>query len=345
MHPLVRDIQAFFIERGLHPDLAPLMPYLLGLGVIYAVIFTIRFVLVRAKLIRWQTASFYLFISPWIIGFVLFTLGPMLYSLNLSLYKWDIIHEATWVGLQNYTDAFQDNRVIQSLKITLAYALISVPLNLVTGFSIALLMNLRLRGMRVFRTIYYLPALVGGIPQAVLFTQLLSRNGIFNQFLALFGIEGPAWVTDPDFTLFGVVIMSLWGAGGGMIIYLAGLADIPEHLFEAAEIDGANSIQKLRHITIPQMSPILFFNLVTGIIGAMQTFDVAFAFGSSEGGRQGSLRFFVFNLWENAFRFFNTGYASALAWILFVIILVLTLLVFRSSSMWVFYETEMKKDK
>ncbi len=345
MHPLVRDIQQFFIERGLHADLAPLMPYLLGLGLIYALIFAVRFVLVRAKLIKWQTASFYLFISPWVIGFLLFTLGPMLFSLNLSLYDWDIIHEAKWVGLQNYTDAFQDRRVLQSLQVTFTYALFSVPLNLVTGFAIALLMNLRLRGMRVFRTIYYLPALVGGIPQAVLFTQLLSRDGIFNRVLALFGIDGPAWVTDPDYVLFGVVIMSLWGAGGGMIIYLAGLADIPEHLYEAAEIDGANALQKLRFITIPQMSPILFFNLVTGIIGAMQTFDVAFAFGNNEGGRQGSLRFFVFNLWENAFRFFNTGYASALAWILFVIILILTLLVFRSSSMWVFYEAEMKKEK
>jgi multiple sugar transport system permease protein len=345
MHPLVRDIQQFFIDRGLPADLAPLMPYLLAILAIYIVIFALRYVLLRAKLIKWQTASFYLFVSPWIIGFVLFTLGPMLFSLNLSLYEWDIIHDAKWVGLQNYTEAFGDRRVLQSLQVTFAYALFSVPLNLVTGFSIALLMNLRLRGMRVFRTIYYLPALVGGIPQAVLFTQLLARDGIFNQFLALFGIEGPAWVTDSDFILLGVVIMSLWGAGGGMIIYLAGLADIPEHLYEAAEIDGANAVQKLRFITIPQMSPILFFNLVTGIIGAMQTFDVAFAFGGDEGGRRGALRFFVFNLWENAFRFFNTGYASALAWILFVIILVLTLLVFRSSSLWVFYEAEMKKDK
>lgn len=345
MHPLVNEVQQFFLNLGLPVDLAPLMPYLLGVALIYAIIFAVRFVLVRAKIIKWQTASFYLFISPWLIGFFLFTLGPMLYSLNLSLYEWDIIHEAKWVGLENYSEAFQDNRVLQSLQVTFTYALISVPLNLITGFSIALLMNLRLRGIRVLRTIYYLPALVGGIPQAVLFTQLLSNDGVVNKLLGVFGIQGPAWINDPDFVLLGVVLMSLWGAGGGMIIYLAGLTDIPEYLYEAAEIDGANARQKLRHITIPQMTPILFFNLVTGIIGAMQTFDVAFAFGSNEGGRQGSLRFFVFNLWENAFRFFNTGYASALAWILFVIILALTLLVFRSSSLWVFYENEIRKEK
>lgn len=345
MHPLVNEVQQFFIRLGLPSDLAPLMPYVIGVILIYAVLFAVRFVLVRAKLIKWQTASFYLFISPWLIGFFLFTLGPMLYSLNLSLHEWDIIHEAKWVGLDNYTTAVQDNRVLQSLRVTFTFALISVPLNLISGFAIALLMNLRVRGIRIFRTAFYLPALVGGIPQAVLFTQLLSNDGVVNRLLALFGIQGPAWVTDPNYILFGVIIMSLWGAGGGMIIYLAGLTDIPEHLYEAAEIDGANALQKMRHITIPQMTPILFFNLVTGIIGAMQVFDVAFAFGSSEGGRQGSLRFFVFNLWENAFRFFNVGYASALAWILFVIILGLTLLVFRSSSLWVFYENEMKKDK
>jgi multiple sugar transport system permease protein len=308
-------------------------------------IFTLRFALVRAKIVRSQTASFYMFISPWVIGFVIFTLGSMLYSIYISLLDWDIIHSAKWVGLQNYTDALNDPRVMRSLEITFKYALMSVPLNLIVGFSIALLMNIRLRGMHLFRTLFFLPALIGGIPQAVLFTQLFARNGVFNQLLSVVGLEGPAWVADPDYILFGVVLISVWGAGGGMIIYLAGLADIPDHLYEAAEVDGAGAFQKFWHITIPQMSPILFFNLVTGLIGAMQVFDVAFAFGEREGGPNGSLKFIVYSLWENAFRFFNMGYASALAWILFVIILIMTLIVFRSSSVWVFYETEMRGDK
>jgi len=342
MHPVIQDIQQFFLDLGVHEDLVPLLPFLIGLALIYGLIFAVRFVLVRAKIISWKTASFYLFISPWLIGFFVFTLGAMLYSMYISFLEWDIIHPAHWVGLQNYTDAFDDPRVSRSLEITFKYALMSVPLNLVIGFSIALLMNVRLRGMRIFRTLFYVPALIGGIPQAVLFTQLFSRKGVFNEFLGIFGIQGPAWTADPDYILFGVVLMAVWGAGGGMIIYLAGLADIPDHLYEAAEIDGAGAFRKFRHITVPQMSPILFFNLVTGLIGAMQVFDVAFAFGDREGGPRGSLKFFVYSIWENAFKFFHMGYASALAWILFVIILIMTLLVFRSSSLWVFYETEMR---
>ena len=345
MHPIISDLQQFFTNLGVHKDLVPFFPFLTGLVLIYSIIFALHYFLVRAKIIKWKTGSFYLFISPWLIGFVIFTLGAMIYSIYLSLFEWDIIHPAEWIGLQNYVEAVGDDRVINSLKITFSYALVSVPLNLVSGFLIALLMNLQLRGMHVFRTLYYLPALVGGIPQAVLFTQLFSRRGVFNQLLAAFGIEGPAWTADPDFILFGVILMSVWGAGGGMIIYLAGLADVPKSLYEAAEIDGAGALEKFRYITIPQMSPILFFNLVTGIIGAMQVFDVAFAFGSREGGPNGSLKFYVFNLWENAFKFFNMGYASALAWILFAIILLLTLIVFRSSSIWVFYETEMRGGK
>jgi multiple sugar transport system permease protein len=345
MHPIIQHLQQFFLDLGVHEDLVPLMPFLTGLALIYIVIFAFRFALVRANIVKWQTASFYLFISPWVIGFVIFTLGSMLYSIYVSLLEWDIIHPAEWVGLQNYTEAINDPRVMRSLKITFTYALMSVPLNLVVGFSIALLMNVRLRGMHLFRTLFFLPALIGGIPQAVLFTQLFSRRGVFNQLLGIFGIHGPAWVADPDYVLFGVVLIAVWGAGGGMIIYLAGLADIPDHLYEAAEIDGAGTFQKLRHITIPQMSPILFFNLVTGLIGAMQVFDVAFAFGNREGGPNGSLKFFVYSLWENAFKFFNMGYASALAWILFAIILIMTLIVFRSSSLWVFYETEMRGGK
>lgn len=341
MHPLVSSIQQSFNSLRIPEVLLPLVPFLLGIALIYALMFVLMFGLVKAKLIRQQTASFYFFISPWLIGFVIFTLGPMLYSIYLSFLDWDIIRPATWAGLENYARAFRDPRVLQSLKITFAYALISVPLNLLLGFTVGLLMNVKLKGIYTFRTLFYLPALVGGIPQAVLFQQLFTKRGVFNKFLSWFGIEGPSWLGDPDFALFGVVIISLWGAGSGMIIYLAGLSDIPTELYEAADLDGAGAWHAFRYVTLPHMTPILFFNLVTGLIGAMQIFEVAYVF--DRGGPGGALRFYVFNLWQNAFEFFRMGYASALAWILFVIILMLTLLIFRSSSLWVFYQENMEK--
>ena len=338
MHPLIRTIQQFFRSLGVPDVLLPLMPFLLGLTLVYALMIVVFYGLVKTKTIRVQTATFYFFISPWIIGFLLFTLGPMIYSIYLSTLEWDMIRTAKWVGLDNYQKAFRDPRVLDSLRITMTFALISVPLNLVLGFAVGLLMNIKLRGIYVFRTLFYLPALVGGIPQAVLFAQLFSKRGVFNKFLSFFGIEGPSWLNDPDFALFAVVLMGVWGAGSGMIIYLAGLSDIPKELYEAADLDGAGRWQAFRFVTLPQMTPILFFSLVTGLIGAMQVFEVAYIFG--QGGPDGALRFFVFNLWQNAFQFFKMGYASALAWILFVIILGLTLLIFRSSSLWVFYQTE-----
>lgn len=339
MDPFIRQLQIMFTDLGVPPDFVPLMPFVLGMVLLYIVIFGARFFLVRAGLIRWQTGSFYLFISPWLVGFILFTLGPMIYSIYISLTTWSLTTPPEWVGLQNYVDAANDVRLRQALVITFVFAFISVPLNVVLSFMVSLLMNMKLRGIYFFRTFFYLPLLVSGVAQAVLFSRIFDPNtGVINTFLRLFGIEGPLWLLDPNWALTAVIIMTLWTVGGNMIIYLAGLQDIPPYLYEAAEIDGATAIQKFRFITVPQMTPILFFNVITGVIGALQTFTPGYIFG--KGGPGNSLLFYVYYLFTNAFNYFKMGYASALAWILFIIVMVLTLIIFRTSRSWVYYETD-----
>lgn len=339
MDPFIRQLQITLTDLGISPDLVPLMPFMLGMALLYAVIFGARFLLVRAGLIRWKTGSFYLFVSPWLIGFVLFTLGPMIYSIYISLTTWNLTSAPQWVGLANYFDAANDPRLRQALGITFVFALVSVPLNVILSFLVSLLMNVKLRGIYFFRTFFYLPLLVSGVAQAVLFSRIFDPNtGVINTFLRLFGIQGPLWLLDPNWALTAVIIMTLWTVGGNMIIYLAGLQDIPPYLYEAAEIDGATTTQKFRFITVPQMTPILFFNVITGLIGALQTFTPGYIFG--KGGPGNSLLFYVYYLYSNAFNYFKMGYGSALAWILFVIIMVLTLIIFRTSRSWVYYETE-----
>ena len=339
MDPFIRQLQITFTDLGISPDLVPLMPFVLGMALLYAVVFGARFLLVRAGLIRWKTGSFYLFVSPWLIGFVLFTLGPMIYSIYISLTTWNLTSAPQWVGLANYFDAANDPRLRQALGITFVFALVSVPLNVILSFLVSLLMNVKLRGIYFFRTFFYLPLLVSGVAQAVLFSRIFDPNtGVINTFLRLFGIQGPLWLLDPNWALTAVIIMTLWTVGGNMIIYLAGLQDIPPYLYEAAEIDGATATQKFRFITVPQMTPILFFNVITGLIGALQTFTPGYIFG--KGGPGNSLLFYVYYLYSNAFNYFKMGYGSALAWILFVIIMVLTLIIFRTSRSWVYYETE-----
>lgn len=339
MNNVIHQMQDFFLRLGVPADLVPLLPFLLGIALIYLVLFTGRYILVKRGVIHWKTASFYLFISPWLIGFILFTLGPMVYSIYLSMTKWNLINPPEWYGLNNFIHASHDSNLGQALAVTFVFALISVPSNVILSFLVSLLMNMRLRGIYFFRTLFYLPLLVSGVAQAVLFGRLFDpNNGVINAVLGIFGIQGPAWLIDPKWALSAVIIMSLWTVGGNMIIYLAGLQDIPSHLFEAAEIDGAALFQKFRYITVPHMTPILFFNVVTGLIGALQTFTPGYLFG--RGGPGDSLLFYVFYIFQNAFNFFQMGYGAALAWILFIIILILTLIIFRTSRFWVFYESD-----
>lgn len=289
-----------------------------------------------------ETWMFYLAISPWLLGFLLWTAGPMIYSLWLSFTRWDLFTDPIWINLENYQTLFTgDSDFWQALKVTAIYTFIQVPLGLAGALAIALLMNSAVRGITVFRTIFYLPSVLPAIAVSVLWIWVFNPEfGILNALLRVFGIEGPKWLADPQWALAALIFMSLWSLGGGMIIYLAGLKGIPRALYEAAELDGAGSVQQFWHITLPQISPTIFFNLVMGIIGSFQVFTQAYAM--TKGGPQKATLFYMYYLFDMAFIRFRMGYASALAWVLFLIILIFTLLVIRSSNLWVYYESERK---
>ncbi len=284
----------------------------------------------------------YFFIGPWVIGFIIFTAGPMLASLVLSLTHYDIASAPIFVGLDNYVKLFTgDPKFWHALRVTMTYAFIAIPLNLIFGFLVAYLLNLRVPGVAFWRTIYYLPSVMPGVATALLWGLLFNpRIGVINWLLSLVGIKGPGWLASPQWALPALILMSLWGVGGGMIIYLAGLQGIPTSLYEAAQIDGANRWQQLTRITLPLMSPVIFYNLVTGIIGTFQYFTDAYVL--TGGGPVDATLFYNLYLYKQAFTYRNMGYASALAWVLFVIVLVFTLLVFKSSDLWVYYEGEMR---
>jgi multiple sugar transport system permease protein len=291
----------------------------------------------------------YLFIIPWMVGFVVFTAGPMIASLVLSMTRYNIMSPPTWVGLENYVKLFTgDPKFWHSLGVTVTYALVAIPLGLIFGFALAYLLNLRVPGVPFWRTVFYMPAVMPAVASALLWGAILNpRYGILNWFLSLAGIRGPGWLASRTWALPALVIMSLWSVGGGMIIYLAGLQSIPTTLYESAQIDGASGWQQVRHITIPLMTPVIFFNLVIGIIGTFQYFTEVYVLTSTAtgglGGPADATLFYNIYLYNNAFRYLNMGYASALAWVLFVIVLLLTLLVFRSSAAWVYYEGEVRR--
>jgi multiple sugar transport system permease protein len=290
----------------------------------------------------------YLFISPWLIGFVIFTLGPMIASLVLSLTEYKITAPPVFIQFDNYIKLFSaDPKFWHSLGITVRFAAIAIPLNLLFGFVLAFLLNLKVPGLAFWRTVYYLPSVIAGVAVAILWSLIFNpRFGILNWLLGLVGIDGPGWLSSPDWAVPALIIMSLWSVGGGMIIYLSGLQGIPDSLYEAAELDGANGWQRLFKITIPLMSPVIFYNLVIGIIGTFQYFTEVYVITATAdtglGGPAESTLFYNVYLYSNAFRYLNMGYASAMAWVLFVIVLGLTLLVFRSSALWVFYEGELR---
>lgn len=276
---------------------------------------------------------------PIILGMLLWTLGPMVASAFLSLMKWDLLTPPKWVGLANYVKMFTGDRLFwHSLKVTTLYALFRVPLGLAFGLVIALLMNQKLPGIYLFRTIYYLPSVLSGVAVALLWMWIFAPDfGLLNVILwKLFRIKGPAWLFSEAWALPALVIMSLWGVGGGMLICLGGLQGIPTELYEAAEIDGAGPLAKLTRITLPLMSPVLFFNLVQGIISALRVFTEAYVM--TGGGPNYATHFYGLHIYTSAFTDFKMGYASALAWFLFLYILALTLLVFKSSPAWVYYE-------
>ena len=280
----------------------------------------------------------YLFISPWLIGFAVFTALPFLASVALSFTHYTVASPPAWVGLANYqTLLFDDPSFWTALINTLVYALVAVPLGVAAAFVLALLLNLELRGMAVYRTIFFLPHIVPVVASSVVFMWVLNPQiGLANGLLRLIGIEGPAWLQDPAWSMTTLILLSLWGVGGSVVIYLAGLKDVPLSLYEAARIDGANVFQRAIHITLPMMTPVIFFNLVMGIIHAFQYFTQAYIL--TGGGPQESTLFLALYLFFRAWRYLDLGYASALAWIMFVLVASITYGVFRSQKRWVHYE-------
>lgn len=291
---------------------------------------------------RREAIEGYIGISPWLIGFIVFTAGPMLASLYLSFTDWRMTSMPNWTGLANYIRIFTDDRdFYRSLSVTFSYVAMALPLQLILGLALSLLLNQSVFGIRIFRTVFYIPAVLSGVSVALVWMWLLNPDfGIVNTLLGYIGIEGPGWFWDPDWALPSIVVMGLWRVGGGAIIYLAGLQNISPHLYEAAEIDGAGLWSRFRHITVPMLTPTLFFQLVMELIEAFQVFTAVYV--TTSGGPMSATLFYMFYMFRTAFVDFDMAYASALAWIMGFLILLFTALVFKSSPLWVFYDSEVR---
>lgn len=283
----------------------------------------------------------YIFILPAVLGFILWTAGPMLYSLWMSFHSWDMRNPAVWVGLGNYRGIWHDDLFWTSLRATFTYAILLVPLFQILSFATAMLLNTNVRGVKFFRSAFYLPVVIPAAAGAFLWGWIFNPEfGLLNFYLRKLGLPKILWFQEPRYAMTAMVVISLWGFGATMVIYLAALQGIPDHLYEAAELDGAGFFRKLGTVTIPMMSPVIFFNLVLGVIGALQVFTSAYII--TQGGPQNSTRFYTLMIYDRAFDQFRMGYASALAWVLFFIILLLSLFVFRSFGRMVYYEDEGK---
>ena len=292
-----------------------------------------------------EAITFYTYISPWIIGYLVFTLGPLVASIVISVTDWDILTPAKFVGLANYVRMFTKDRLFwQSLKVTAIYSFVGIPLRLGLALFMAMLLNQPIKFRAVMRTLYYTPSVVSGVAVSMLWMWVFNPDfGAINFVLGKFGIQGPGWVYDEHWALPALIIMSLWGIGQPMVTFLAGLQGVPRSLYDAAEVDGAGIWHKFWSVTFPSISPVIFFNAIMGIIGSFQVFTQAFIMTS--GGPHYATYFYVYHLYNNAFRDLRMGYGSALAWILFLIIILLTLAIFRSTPMWLYYEGELKKEK
>jgi multiple sugar transport system permease protein len=286
---------------------------------------------------RREAIDGYIFVAPWLIGFVLLTAGPMIASIVLAMMSWDLFSDPVWVGFENFQNLFKDPLVRISLWNTAFYTFLSVPLNLMVSLGMALLLDQRIRGQSWFRTFFYLPSVVPAVANAVLWMWILNPEvGLANAFLRLLGLPESQWLWHPASSKPSFILMGIWGVGNEMVIFLAGLQGIPQTLYEAAEIDGANWWRRFRHVTVPMLSPVILFNLVIGIIGSFQIFTSAFLL--TNGGPQHSTLFSVLYLYRLGFEQFRMGFASAVAWLLFVIILIFTLIQLQLSKNRVYYE-------
>lgn len=291
-------------------------------------------------LFKKEGRDFYIFTSPWTIGFLLLVLGPMVASIIISFTRWDIITPPRWVGLENYRQMFtQDPLFWKSLRVTLVFTFGLVPLQLVLSLLVAILLNQKVRGLSWFRTIFYLPTVLPIVASSMLWLWILNPSGLLNFFIGVLGIPPRDWLTSESLALPSIIMMSLWGSFGvSMIIFLAGLQGVPTSLYESADIDGASAWRKFFNITLPMLSPVVFFNFVMGLIGTFQVFTQGYLL--TDGRPNNSTLFYVLYLYRNAFEYLTMGYASAMAWVLFIIIMGATLLILRTSSLWVYYEVQ-----
>ncbi len=313
-------------------------------------------ILPKRKLARTEALWFWFFITPWIIGLILFRGGPILGSLFLSFTEYNVADPPTWINLDNYARLLTDDIFYKSLRVSGLYTLLAVPLGIVVSLVMALMLNQKgVPFLGVFRTLYYIPALIAGsVAVAFLFQWLLNPSfGIFNYLIALLageegliplGIKGPRWFFDPNWVVPSFVLMSLWGFGASMLIYLAGLQGVPTALYEAARIDGASAFRRLINVTLPMISPVILFTFITGMIGSFQIFTPAYIVSGGVGGPAYASMFYVLYLYLNAFRRYRFGYASTQAWLLFIIILILTIFALRMSRRAVYYEAPGDED-
>jgi multiple sugar transport system permease protein len=290
---------------------------------------------------RWESPlAGYLFISPWLIGLLLLTAWPMLQSLYYSFTNYTLLDAPQWIGLRNYERIFTDDEIfVQSLKVTILFVVFSVPLKLFSALMIAIVLNKKLKGISLYRTLIYLPSLIGSsMAVSILWKNIFGIDGFLNRILSFFGIEGVSWISNPSTALGTLIILVAWQFGSSMVIFLAGLKQIPLELYEASSVDGSSKIRQFFSITLPMLSPVLLFNLVLQVIGSFQMFTQAFII--TKGGPVNSTYMYALYLYDRAFSRYEMGYASGLAWILLIIIGLATAFIFISSKYWVFYETE-----
>lgn len=295
-----------------------------------------RFRFPQLNIRQMNTFYGYLFAMPWMLGFLLFTATPIIQAIQYSLMDYNILQTPKWIGINNYVNIMSDKTFYLALYNTFYYVIFSVPLGIVIGLMLAMLLNNDIKGVAFYRTLYYLPSIVPLVAASVMWVYIFRpNNGLLTLFVKFFGVRSPVWLADPDWAKPSLIIVSLWSAGGGLIIYLAGLKNIPRSYYESAELDGANAVSKFFHITIPLLTPTLLFQLIMGLIGAFQVFTQAFII--TAGGPNQATYFYAFYIFDNAFKYWKMGYASALAWVLFVIIMTLTALNMYFSKKWVHY--------
>ena len=280
-----------------------------------------------------------LFLAPWILGFVAITLGPVIASLYLAFTDYNLLQAPEFTGLENIQRMVDDPRLHQSLVVTFTYVIVSVPLQLIVALAIAVLLDRGLRGLSFYRSALYLPSLLGGsVAIAVLWRLVFGSSGLVNAALSVFGVDGPGWISEPDTALSTLILLHIWTFGAPMVIFLAGLRQIPRQYYEAASTDGATRWRQFRSITLPLLSPIIFFNLVLGIIGAFQSFTQAYVVSNGSGGPSDATLFITLYLYQRGFGSFQMGYASSIAWLLLLIVAAATAINFWASKRWVFYD-------